>query len=448
MPHAKSCVSGMAVAVLLFWTSAVAIASPQVGAASRTAKTHGYPLTVDVLSTFSGGTAVFGQIYDTGCYAGQEAVNTAGGVLGHPVTCLNSDTKGDAADAATVVDKVLASTSHLIGIVGPGTTSSAYVSVIAHTRIPMFAHTTNPRFDHNKNRYFFRILPSDSLAGTALAFWAAKHGYKHAAGVWLTTSSSQTNVVPFKAVYKRLGGKLAGTFSLAPTLTNYRTEALSILGAKPDAIVMDSNPKTAATLFSDLKQLVGNGKLPQVILDSTGETPTFISAVSKVIGIGAVDHFVNVAQATVNKNSSGFRAFYHSLLAVHKKTLIQFAPVVYAYYAYTAIVLDALALTGNHTLVAGSPNVIASFKAMTIPGKGKVTVHTYAQGLAALKRGVKVNELLYIGADGTINFNRFNNSSATFEAAHDGPTPSSPLVQIGAPISRATLTHLLSKTGL
>jgi len=61
---------------------------------------------------------------------------------------------------------------------------------------------------------------------------------------------------------------------------------------------------------------------------------------------------------------------------------------------------------------------------VTEPGKGKVVVYTYAQGVKALKAGKKIR---YYGAGGPVNFNKYNNSFGNEEAlkvsTHDSAIP-------------------------
>jgi hypothetical protein len=53
------------------------------------------------------------------------------------------------------------------------------------------------------------------------------------------------------------------------------------------------------------------------------------------------------------------------------------------------------------------------------PGSGKVVVHTFAAGKAALAAGKKIQ---YIGASGPAVFNKYHNSTGAFEvAAYEGP---------------------------
>src|SRR5947209_13768148 len=76
-------------------------------------------LTVAVFMPFSGPDALFGAVGDAGTVPAVNAINDAGGVLGHKFTYKNVDTRGDPADAVPAAPPMLASTSGLVGSDGP-----------------------------------------------------------------------------------------------------------------------------------------------------------------------------------------------------------------------------------------------------------------------------------------------------------------------------------------
>src|ERR1039458_7057742 len=398
-------------------------------------------LTVDVNQSFSGVNAIEGPITDTGCYAATTAINDAGGVLGNKMTCVNTDDKGDAADAVAGVDKLLASTSHLVAVLGPGNTSPATEPLFTRAKIPMFTNNTDPRYNNNSNPYFFRILPSDSLGGISLAQWAYQHGFTHAAGVFTTEVDSQTNVPSLVKGYKLLGGDLVTNLALAPDQSDYRTEAAALVRAKPDAIIADLDPQTAATFFANLKQ--ADPHIPQIIMDSTGTAPQFESAVVKVLGWATFSKKISVQKTAPDTSSSGYQAYLKALKKSGQHGLLQFAPISYAYYGYDGIILDALAMTSHKTIDPSGSDILKMIVSMTHPGKAKVTVQTFPEGVKALKEGKKI---YYLGAYGLINFNKHNNASAPFIGVRTLANRS--LVNVGSPMSSSALSNLPRRTGL
>src|SRR5580704_14735347 len=94
--------------------SAVAPAAPAAsGAAGSGSQPTGSPVTVADVAPFSGPDASLGPTYLASCYGATSAINAAGGVNGHPLTCKSVDTRGDPADAVPAVNQMFASTSNL-----------------------------------------------------------------------------------------------------------------------------------------------------------------------------------------------------------------------------------------------------------------------------------------------------------------------------------------------
>src|SRR5260370_7544298 len=98
----------LAVAVLTACSSA---SSNSSGAATGAAS--GSTLTIADVAPFSGPDAALGPTYLASCYGATAAINNAGGVLGHQLTCKSVDTRGDPADAVPAVNHLFASTPGL-----------------------------------------------------------------------------------------------------------------------------------------------------------------------------------------------------------------------------------------------------------------------------------------------------------------------------------------------
>ena len=86
--------------------------------------------------------------------------------MGHPLNCQEFDTRGDPADAVPSANKMMATTSHLVGILGPSSDEAlATVPLIDAGKIPMFVDTGQAAFDQSSYKYFWRITPADDVKG-------------------------------------------------------------------------------------------------------------------------------------------------------------------------------------------------------------------------------------------------------------------------------------------
>src|SRR6185437_3704243 len=87
--------------------------------AKSTLHVGGGDLVFDVFAPFSGPDARFGAHALPGAQVGAYAINQAGGVLGHMLKIVHTDSRGDPADAVPALQKALAATSNLEAVLGP-----------------------------------------------------------------------------------------------------------------------------------------------------------------------------------------------------------------------------------------------------------------------------------------------------------------------------------------
>src|SRR3982074_2768352 len=75
------------------------------------------PVSMGVLSCFTGSLASLGNAMLQGSQMAQKAINDAGGILGQQLQLSHADTQCDEADSVPALRKLLAS-SNLVGIIG------------------------------------------------------------------------------------------------------------------------------------------------------------------------------------------------------------------------------------------------------------------------------------------------------------------------------------------
>ncbi|HJY97915.1 MAG TPA: ABC transporter substrate-binding protein, partial [Streptosporangiaceae bacterium] len=93
----------------------VAACSSSGGGSSSPAST----LVVGEFNPFTGPDAAFGPEMVGGCIPAIRVINANGGVLGHKMSCVQEDTRGDPADAVPAAQKMMATETSLVGVLGP-----------------------------------------------------------------------------------------------------------------------------------------------------------------------------------------------------------------------------------------------------------------------------------------------------------------------------------------
>jgi branched-chain amino acid transport system substrate-binding protein len=367
-------------------------------------------LTVDAFTPLSGAEAVFGPESTSGCATAILVINQAGGILGHQVQCVATDSRGDAADAVPAAQQMLATVPNLIGIVGPSTNEApSTVSIFNNAHIPMIAQTGDPAFDHNTYQYFYRPTPADDINGIAMAVWAFKQkGYTRAAAVFGNDVAGQGVVPNLVKAFQTLGGTVVVSQSLALDQNSYRTEVAKLVAAKPQVIFTELDPQTAGTYYGELKEL--NGLVPVVGDGGTLGYPAWLQAVSGAIGADAMAQYYSGVQILNPTSGPGWEIFSKAVVQINMKNPQQFLNDPYTTTNYDGVIDIALAITAANST---DPTVYNKyFLKIAGGGPGAVVVHSYADGVAALNSGKTIQ---FVGAAGATLYDQYHNASLPWE---------------------------------
>lgn len=385
-------------------------------------------LTYDVAIAFTGPDAPFGPETLAGCVPAVKLINAAGGVLGHKFRCTSTNTQGDPADAVPAIDKMLATSSGVVGVLGPSSDeASAIVPILNAASIPMFPVTGQPSFDKSSYKYFWRTLPADDQLGYAMAAWGKLKGYSKAAAFFGNSVGGQAQVPGLVSGYKRLGMLISPNLAVALDQSSYKPEIEQILAAHPQAIFTEMDPQTGATFMSELHNLTSQ-HIPlvgdQVILE-----PSWIHAVTGAVGAATLNNNCVAIQPYAPPRGPGWSAYNSALLSSRSqvKNAPQYTADPYAMDPYDGAVIMALAMLQAHSV---TPSVFNShILDITQPRPGAVIVNTFAQGKAALAAG---HQIRYVGAMGPVDFNRYHNSTGGFDAVRCGINETTPVGVITA----------------
>lgn len=369
-------------------------------------------LVVGEFNPFSGPDASFGLEMAGGCLPAIRLINAGGGVLGHQMSCVQEDTRGDPADAVPAAQKMMATENSLVGVLGPSSDEAlATAPLLNQGHVPMFVDTGQAAFDHTSDAYFWRITPADDVKGYAMALWAHKAGYTRAAAVFGNDAGAQSDVPTLVRAFTRLGGTIVYNKPFALDQSSYRTEIENVLAAHPQVIFTEVDPQTGSTFLSELQQL--HGLIPVIGTEVTLQAP-WLKAVNGAVGASAMAKYFEGMQPYAPPTGPAWQAYNRSLLAssaqVPKPS--QWSSDPYSMTYYDGVNVMALAMIAAKST---SPAVFNRYVVkVTEPGSGKTVVNTFAAGKVALKAG---HQIQYVGAGGPVVFNHWHNSTGAFEAA-------------------------------
>jgi ABC-type branched-subunit amino acid transport system substrate-binding protein len=404
-PGTRRRTRGQGSALVLAAVFALTIAACGSGASGGSASGT---LTVAMVEAFTGPNSIDGIAAAAGCYPAAQVVNQSGGVLGHKIQCIPVDTRGDPTDAIPAVEKLLATTSGLVGVAGPESgTAASLVPILTKAHIPMISQNGISLFDRNTDPYFWRNYPADDVGGVALAYWAHHIGYSRGAMLFDNSVAAQGSVPGLLRTYQRLGGKVVVNLSVPPDSTSYGSEIHRLIQAHPQVIFTESDPQTAATAFGNMSTFGA-----QIPIFGTNATviPQWLKAVAKVLGNAKMATYYRGVEPYA-PNFPGTRYFSQALLADGKQVPdpSQWLGQEYSTAPFDGLIISSLAMTEAHST---NPVVFnRDILSVTAPGPGKTVVYSYRAGVAALKAGKKIQ---YVGAGGPTIFNRWHNAAGEY----------------------------------
>jgi branched-chain amino acid transport system substrate-binding protein len=394
-----------------------AVVAAVVGLSASAGRSAGsYSLTAGVLHAFTGPNAFFGSNASISCKAAAGQINAVGGILGHQLKCQNFDTKGDPADAVPVTTRMIASTKHLAMIVGPdGNDIPSVLPLFNQAKVPELNTVGDPRYDNQTSPYFWRLTPSDSTQGPALAYYAAKRGFKNIVEVWTSDTGGTTVIDPFESKFKKMGGKTLLQLTITPDQPSYQTEISKALGLHPQAFVGDMDARTAATFLTQVQQQ--NGSLLPIVTPGRSQQGDWTSAVTSAIGAKALGGTVVSIAPNLDLTGPAFAAFSKSVSKAGANDFQKVNPYVAATFDGVitfALAMDLAKSTDPQVWVKYVPKVGA-------PKKGAVKVYTYAQALRAMKHH---KSFQYVGASGALIFNKWGTANRPYTASQFDPSNS------------------------
>src|SRR5258708_24161099 len=242
-----------------------------------------------------------------GCVPAVGLITSSGGILGHELRRAQEETRGGRADAVPHAQKMTATETSLIGVLGTSSDEAlATVPLLNTGHVPMFVDTGQAAFDHSSYAYFWRITPADDVKGYAMALWAHKAGYTRAAAVFGNDAGAQSDVPTLVSAFARLGGSIVYNKPFALDQSSYRSEIENMLAGHPQVIFTEVDPQTGATVLSELQQL--HGLIPVIGTEVTLQAP-WLKAVGGAVGAGAMAKDCEGMQPCAPPNGPAWEAY-------------------------------------------------------------------------------------------------------------------------------------------
>jgi len=222
----------------------------------KTAQTQG--VKIGFFGALTGPTATFAISGRNGALLAADEINRAGGVLGRPIVLLSEDDRGEAAEAASVVSK-LVTRDHVVALIGENASSRSLAAApIAQSySVPMVSPSSTNVEVTKKGDYIFRVCFIDSYQGKVLATFARKNLKAQTAAI-LTDSRSDYSVGladAFRAAFTAAGGRVVAEAKYAEGDSDFSAQLTSLRPTSPDVLFVPGYYTDAGLIARQAKSL-------------------------------------------------------------------------------------------------------------------------------------------------------------------------------------------------
>lgn len=260
----------------------------------------GDAITIGLLLPFTGSESATASNFERAALFARDQVNAAGGVKGHRLRLLSVDTHSNVERAKESVDSLIAAGAVIV--IGPESAeiAAAVKPILDKVDVvfmsPFVGASDDKTVDCTKP--WFRLAPSASVFGEALAKQAITDGY-HRAGTFHSGGAYDEALhKAFANRFTALKGEVVFQATMAPTAQSYATTLGHALDAGAETMLLAASPRSAALAVNELGALTGHrppwllspllktdlllqNVAPEVLEGSVGVTPTIFDDTNK-----------------------------------------------------------------------------------------------------------------------------------------------------------------------
>jgi branched-chain amino acid transport system substrate-binding protein len=194
---------------------------------------------VGFYGALTGSTATFGQSGRKGASLAFDEINARGGVLGARLVLKIEDDRGEPAEAASAVTKLIAR-DHVVALIGEAASSRtlAAAPIAQKNEVPMVTpSSTNPQVTRVGN-YIFRMCFTDDFQGELLARFAAASLHAKTAAFLVDVKSDYSVGLAeaFRKAFARAGGRTVAEQRYSEGDTDFSAQLTQIRSAAPDVL--------------------------------------------------------------------------------------------------------------------------------------------------------------------------------------------------------------------
>jgi branched-chain amino acid transport system substrate-binding protein len=212
---------------------------PSASASGEAASASSTEIVVGHFASMTGNTAHFGQDTDKAVRLAVDEANAAGGVLGKKVRVVTLDDRGDSAEAASAVTRLI-DVEHVSALLGEVSSSLSLAGgrVAQRRKIPMISpSSTNPRVTE-VGEYIFRVCFLDPFQGKVMATFARTNLKFDKVAILKDVKNDYSIGLAdaFKQAYTKMGGTIVAEQSYSAGDTDFSAQVTAIKSTRAQAL--------------------------------------------------------------------------------------------------------------------------------------------------------------------------------------------------------------------
>ena len=349
----------------------------------------------------TGALQAFGESSVNAITLAVEEINAQGGVLGKPLQLVVGDDQTNpqaGVDAATRLVQV-EGVKGLLGALASGVSIPIATSVAKANQVPQISGSaTSPVITTlDDDDYFFRTTPHDALQGVVLADVVKENGLGRVGLIFVNNDYGKGLADAFQHSFEKLGGVVTASVPYEEKGSSYRAELRKAAEGQPEALVLVAYPEDGIPI---LRQAIEGGFFARFVATDGLRSQTVIDNVGAEVLEGLFG--TNPAPQADSASAQLFVDAYTKRFGAAPTN--PFMDTIYDATYTLALAMEKAGDTGG-AAVRDAIRVVANAPGDAIlPGE-------WAKAVKAIAAGQEID---YVGAAGSVEFDRHGDVSGTY----------------------------------
>ena len=379
-------------------TTAGGSTTTAAGGSTTTAAAGGADIPIGFLTSYTGELGAYGTPWFNAGKMAADDINAAGGVLGRKITLYTED-DASAVEKGIQAARKLISVNKVVAIAGPiSDVVVGIYSICKDNKVFVSSEAAGTtKLDQGYGEWFFRTVPSDSFDGKVAAKTLQDNGFTDVAAMYENDESRLSIAGALKTALTAGGAKLLADVAFTPKQPTYSAELKKVSTSKPQVVWLGSGQESGSVLLKNAKQ---SGYTWKWMVSSD-------LAVPEMFGLVGNDVMEGVLSETPSADTT--QQYVQDWAARFQKLFSADPTGAFQSNSYDQIIIMALAMQKGGA--ATGEAIAQNYHKVTDENASAVVVHTYADGLAALKAG---KEIKYEGVSGPCVFDANGNTVGSY----------------------------------